>query len=194
MEIGSQIKKLRNALGLSQEELAEKIYVTRQTISNWENEKSYPDIHSLLALSSIFEISLDQLIKGDIEIMKQEISKEEAGRFDRMGRLFAVLFFASIILFVPLVVFLKIPGIIRWVVFYMVTLVVAFRVEKLKKSNDIHTYKEVVAFSEGKTLDEIQKQREIGKRPYQTALKLLVGGCVGAAIAAIAIVVLSRIK
>ena len=194
MEIGSQIKKLRNALGLSQEELAEKIYVTRQTISNWENEKSYPDIHSLLALSSIFEISLDQLIKGDIEIMKQEISKEEVRRFDRMGRLFAVLFFASIILFVPLVVFLKIPGILIWAIFYMVTLVVAFRVEKLKKSNDIHTYKEIVAFSEGKTLDEIQKQREIGKRPYQTALKLLAGGCIGAVIAAIAIIALSAIK
>ena len=194
MEIGSQIKKLRNALGLSQEELAEKIYVTRQTISNWENEKSYPDIHSLLALSSIFEISLDQLIKGDIEIMKQEISKEEVRRFNRMGKLFAVLFFASIIIFVPLVVFLKIPGIIIWAIFYMVTLVVAFRVEKLKKSNDIHTYKEVVAFSEGKTLDEIQKQREIGKRPYQTALKLLVGGCIGAVIAAIAIIALSAIK
>ena len=194
MEIGSQIKKLRNAQGLSQEELAEKIYVTRQTISNWENEKSYPDIHSLLALSSIFEISLDQLIKGDIEIMKQEISKEEVRRFNRMGRLFAVLFFASIIIFVPLVVFLKIPGITIWAIFYMVTLVVAFRVEKLKKSNDIHTYKEIVAFSEGKTLDEIQKQREIGKRPYQTALKLLVGGCIGAIIAAIAIIALSAIK
>lgn len=194
MEIGSQIKKLRNALGLSQEELAEKIYVTRQTISNWENEKSYPDIHSLLALSSIFEISLDQLIKGDIEIMKQEISKEEVRRFNRMGKLFAMLFFASIIIFVPLVVFLKIPGIIIWAIFYMVTLVVAFRVEKLKKSNDIHTYKEVVAFSEGKTLDEIQKQREIGKRPYQTALKLLAGGCIGAVIAAIAIIALSAIK
>ena len=76
----------------------------------------------------------------------------------------------------------------------MVTLVVAFRVEKLKKSNDIHTYKEIVAFSEGKTLDEIQKQREIGKRPYQTALKLLVGGCIGAVIAAIAIIALSAIK
>ena len=194
MEIGSQIKKLRNAQGLSQEELAEKIYVTRQTISNWENEKSYPDIHSLLALSSIFEISLDQLIKGDIEIMKQEISKEEVRRFNRMGRLFAVLFFASIIIFVPLVVFLKIPGIIIWAIFYMVTLVVAFRVEKLKKSNNIHTYKEIVAFSEGKTLDEIQKQREIGKRPYQTALKLLAGGCIGAVIAAIAIIALSAIK
>ena len=194
MEIGSQIKKLRNAQGLSQEELAEKIYVTRQTISNWENEKSYPDIHSLLALSSIFEISLDQLIKGDIEIMKQEISKEEVRRFNRMGRLFAVLFFASIIIFVPLVVFLKIPGMIIWAIIYMVTLVVAFRVEKLKKSNNIHTYKEIVAFSEGKTLDEIQKQREIGKRPYQTALKFLVGGSIGAVIAAIAIIALSAIK
>lgn len=45
-------------MNLSQEELAEKIYVTRQTISNWENDKSYPDIHSLLLLSSTFHISL----------------------------------------------------------------------------------------------------------------------------------------
>mgnify|MGYP005527732507 CR=1 FL=1 len=63
-------------MNLSQEELAEKIYVTRQTISNWENDKSYPDIHSLLLLSSTFHISLDQLIKGDITTMKEEISKE----------------------------------------------------------------------------------------------------------------------
>lgn len=44
MELSSQIKKHRILLELSQEELAEKIYVTRQTVSNWENEKSYPDI------------------------------------------------------------------------------------------------------------------------------------------------------
>ena len=46
MELSIQIKKYRTELHLSQEELAEKVYVTRQTISNWENEKSYPDIHS----------------------------------------------------------------------------------------------------------------------------------------------------
>ena len=50
MELSIQIKKYRTELHLSQEELAEKVYVTRQTISNWENEKSYPDIHSLLLL------------------------------------------------------------------------------------------------------------------------------------------------
>ena len=194
MEIGSQIKKLRRALGLSQEELAEKIYVTRQTISNWENEKSYPDIHSLLALSSIFEISLDQLVKGDIEIMKQEIDKEKVEKFNRLAKLFAVLFIASIAAFVPLVVFLRIYGVIIWIILYLITLIMSVRVEKLKKSNDIQTYKEILDFSEGKTLDEIQKQREIGKRPYQTALKFLVGGCVGAIIAAIAIMALSLIK
>ncbi len=187
MEIGSQIKKLRSALGLSQEELAEKIYVTRQTISNWENEKSYPDIHSLLALSSLFEISLDQLIKGDIEIMKQEINTEEVEKFNQLGKRFSVLFLASIAVFVPLVVFLKIYGVVIWAILYLITLITAVRVEKLKKSNDIQTYKEIVAFNEGKTLDNIQKQREIGKRPYQTVLKFLAGGCAGAIIAAIAV-------
>ncbi len=52
MELNAQIKKYRMKQNLSQEELAEKVYVTRQTISNWENAKSYPDIHSLLLLSS----------------------------------------------------------------------------------------------------------------------------------------------
>ena len=51
-------------MDLSQEALAEKVYVTRQTISNWENGKSYPDIHSLLLLSSVFHVTIDQLIKG----------------------------------------------------------------------------------------------------------------------------------
>lgn len=54
MEIGTQIKKYRLASELSQEELAEKIYVTRQTISNWENGRNYPDVKSLLLLSSLF--------------------------------------------------------------------------------------------------------------------------------------------
>ena len=76
MELSIQIKKYRTELHLSQEELAEKVYVTRQTISNWENEKSYPDIHSLLLLSSLFNVSLDQLIKGDIEKMKEIIAEQ----------------------------------------------------------------------------------------------------------------------
>lgn len=75
MELNAQIKKYQTELNLSQEELAEKVYVTRQTISNWENGKSSPDIHSLLFLSSLFNVSLDQLIKGDIETMKEIINE-----------------------------------------------------------------------------------------------------------------------
>lgn len=73
MEIGKQIKKYRNEIEISQDELAEKIFVSRQTISNWENNKSYPDLRSLLLLSSLFGVSLDKLIKGDLEEMKEKL-------------------------------------------------------------------------------------------------------------------------
>ncbi len=194
MEIGTQIRKYRSAQELSQEELAERVYVTRQTISNWENGKSYPDLHSLLLLSSLFDVSLDQLVKGDIEIMKQEINKEEVAKFNRLSGVFAVLFAACIVAFIPLVVFLKLYGAAIWAAWYLVVLGFAFRIEKLKKSNDIHTYQEIVAFSQGKRLDEIQQQREIGKRPYQTALKFVAGAAVGIVIAAIAVAVLELLK
>ena len=75
MELGSQIKKYRNKLSLSQDALAEKIYVSRQTISNWENEKSYPDLQMLIDISNQFEISLDTLIKEDSKMVKT-IDKE----------------------------------------------------------------------------------------------------------------------
>ena len=75
MELGKQIKKHRQEVQLSQEELAERVYVSRQTISNWENDKSYPDVNSLVLLSETFQISLDNLIKGDIEVMKDVIQK-----------------------------------------------------------------------------------------------------------------------
>ena len=83
MELNEQIKKYRTEMNISQEELAEKIYVTRQSISNWENGKTYPDIHSLLLLSSLFGISLDQLVKGDIEIMKKEIKEADKERAEK---------------------------------------------------------------------------------------------------------------
>lgn len=60
MDLSHQIKKYHKQLAFSQEELAEKLYVSRQTISNWENERSYPDIHNLLLLSVLFDVSLDE--------------------------------------------------------------------------------------------------------------------------------------
>ena len=65
MEIGKKLKNARIEAGLTQEKAAEKIDVSRQTISNWENEKSYPDNISVIALSDLYSVSLDELLKGD---------------------------------------------------------------------------------------------------------------------------------
>lgn len=65
MEIGKKLKNARIEAGLTQEKAAEKIDVSRQTISNWENEKSYPDIISVIAVSDLYSVSLDELLKGD---------------------------------------------------------------------------------------------------------------------------------
>ena len=65
MEIGKKLKNARIEAGLTQEKAAEKIDVSRQTISNWENEKSYPDSISVIALSDLYSVSLDELLKGD---------------------------------------------------------------------------------------------------------------------------------
>lgn len=65
MEIGSKIKKSRIDAKLTQEQAAEALGISRQTISNWENEKSYPDIVSVLKMSDLYGVSLDYLLKGD---------------------------------------------------------------------------------------------------------------------------------
>lgn len=182
MEIGKQIKGYRTDMGLSQEELAEQIFVSRQTISNWENDKNYPDVKSLVLLSSLFHISLDILIKGDLEEMKEKVKSEDIKVFNREGNIFTILLIVLMVSPVPLV---KLGGLIGfgcWAVLAVVTFYFAFRVEKLKKSFDIQTYKEILAFSEGRNLNETEKNREYGKRPYQ---KLLMA--IGAAILTLAV-------
>lgn len=70
MEIGQKLKDARVHSRLTQEVVAEIINVSRQTISNWENEKSYPDIISVIELSNLYCISLDDLLKGDSKMIE----------------------------------------------------------------------------------------------------------------------------
>lgn len=178
MELGKQIRKYRTELRISQEQLADRIYVSRQTISNWENEKSYPDVNSLVLLSEVFHTSIDNLIKGDIEIMKARIDEQEIRKFNHYGRILSLHFAVMILSAVPLFFWLEQLAFIPFGILFAVTMYWALKVEKLKKDNDIQTYKEIVAFTEGKRLDEIQKQREIGKRPYQNILKGIIAAVV----------------
>lgn len=70
MEIGKKLKEARINSGLTQEQVAEDIKVTRQTISNWENERSYPDIMNVIDLSNLYSLSLDDLLKGDDKMIE----------------------------------------------------------------------------------------------------------------------------
>ena len=194
MNIGNEIKKHRAQMNISQEELAERVFVTRQTVSNWETEKSYPDIHSVLLLSQVFGTTVDTLLKEDIPQMKSEINQNEIRRFNKYSSIYTILFILVILLTAPLIVLLKIPGIIIALALWAVTLVFAFKVEKIKKENNISTYKEIVAFSEGKTLDEITTQREIGKRPYQRLVAVLIGAGIGAVIAGVGILIYEMVN
>ncbi|MCI8408767.1 MAG: helix-turn-helix transcriptional regulator [Lachnospiraceae bacterium] len=192
MELANQIKKYRAIMNLSQEELAQKIYVTRQTISNWENNKSYPDIHSLLLLSSVFNISLDQLIKGDVKIMQKEINKEELRKFNYNGVIFTLLLAVLVVSGVPVIVFLGYYGWIIFGILSVVTMYFAIKIERYKKDNNIQTYKEIMAFMEGKPLDEIEKAKEYGKRPYQKILSALISAMIGFLVAVISVWILKR--
>ena len=186
MELGKQIRMYRQEAQLSQEELADRVYVSRQTISNWENDKSYPDVNSLVLLSEVFHISIDKLIKGDIDVMKEAIKKEEVEKMKQYGTIYTILLIATVVAAVPLFMWIGTWAFIPWGIIFASAMYFAFKIERLKKDNDIQTYKEIVAFSEGKRLDDIQKQREIGKRPYQKIL-LVIGSAMIAFVACILI-------
>ena len=190
MEIGTQIKKYRQDLGLSQEALAEEVFVTRQTISNWENGKKYPDINSLVLLSNLFDISLDILVKGDLKTMEEQIKEEDIKKWNRGSLIFFVLLAATAVLAVPLFLYGHGIGVVLWILLVGVTVYDAVRIEKQKKIHNIQTYREIVAFTQGKRLDEIEKIRESAKRPYQTVLYAIVAGCCAAAVCLMMLLIL----
>lgn len=101
LEIGKSLKEKRTELNLTQEEVAKEIMVSRQTISNWENGKSYPDIENLVLLSQLYNISLDGLLKNNIEETKklQESMEDEVRRSTTFSNLiiFSVLAMAVLI-------------------------------------------------------------------------------------------------
>ena len=148
MDVGKQIKKFRQDLKLSQEELASKIFVTRQTISNWENGKNYPDVNSLVMLSQLFNTSLDILVKGDVIEMEKQVEQDDVRRFKRDTVIFTVLIILTVVSAVPLFLYLELSGIVLWLL--IAGDILCNATEQTKKNNDIQTYREILAFMEDK--------------------------------------------
>lgn len=71
MKLGQTIISIRKERKMTQEEFARIFHVTRQTVSNWENEKSYPDLETLVRISEEFQISLDAMLKEDVQMVKK---------------------------------------------------------------------------------------------------------------------------
>ena len=193
MDVGIRIKKYREKQNISQDELAEKIFVSRQTISNWENSKSYPDIKSLLLLSDIFKVSLDDFMKGDIEKIENLVNTQKIREFNIIGYIYLAELLILAITAYPLFKLEGNIGVIIWILFFLVTFFTAGIAEKIKKNNNIQTYKEILAFINSKQLNYEERQQELGKRMYQKILFAILAGVIALIINLIIIFIINKI-
>lgn len=186
MELGVRIKQHRTARGLSQEDLAGKIYVSRQTVSNWETDKTYPDVESLLLLSVLFDVTVDELIKGDVEAMKEAISND----YKKMSVLATGGLVIAIVGAVAAVGGIGwwdwgiVPSVIIGLLVWGIGMAMLVRVEHMKKEHDLVTYRELVAYSKGEPIDRDnpKSQRARRHRILKGVALTLVAAAVGAVI------------
>ncbi len=105
MTFGEKLKQLRKDNNLTQEDLAEKLYVTRTAISKWETGKGFPAIDSLKSISVLFQVSIDDLVsEGDVETKRTLDQKKNRAMY-----LAAIVFLVLATLFTLLAYFLKQP-------------------------------------------------------------------------------------
>ena len=181
MELGIRIKELRNVQGINQDELANKLFVSRQTVSNWENGKSYPDIQSVLLLSEIFDVSVDNLLKGDIEKMEKIVTEDTQQDINKMTVYARVMVFFYGIMLVSAPILVHLIGLwflIPYVIEAALGIYFAYKVEGIKKKHDVQTYKEIIRFSKGERLTHTEKIEEKVKRPYQKVLSAIISGLI----------------
>ena len=204
MQIGRQIKQHRARLGLSQEELAASIFVSRQTVSNWETDKTYPDIQSLLLLSERFDVSVDDLMREDVAAM-QEIIENDWKKMSRLCALGWGLTLAGVAAFALLAGEGAVSGIVPGVregtllggVLFLGGWAAGFvglhLVERYTKKNDLVTYRDLVAYSKG---EAPVRDASAFDRRHPTASKLLMAAAaavIGFALALLAMAALNAL-
>lgn len=159
MEISSRIKHHRTTCGLSQEELAEKIYVTRNTISNWETGRTYPDVQSLLLLSALFSVSIDDLVQGDVEMLN-ETARADTKKLNFWAGICIAFGVLSILSLVGMPLAIGMPwALIPICAFVLIAYIAAFRAQRIMKDIDVVTTSEMVAFLEGKPINRDEEKR-----------------------------------
>lgn len=149
MEIGKQIQYYRKRDGLTQEDLAEKIYVSRNSVSNWERGRNYPDIEILLRMSILFDVTIDHLVKGDIEEMKKEI---HLVRFNQWSTVMLISFGVLALLIIPIFRYFDMYGFLILMLFALISLYAGYRTEIYKKriikKHNLKTYEQILNYVE----------------------------------------------
>jgi DNA-binding XRE family transcriptional regulator len=182
VEIARQIREHRTRLGLSQEDLAERIYVSRQTISNWETDRTYPDVHSLLLLSTLFAVTIDELVKGDVVVMKKTVDEK---RMRAWTWVMTVCIVVGILSITPAMSYWGNWGIAFPLAILIIGCAASFVVERIKKRNNVQTYSEILSFMEDVPRDEERITRE---RQHLVATRVLLA--LGSAVIAAGITVI----
>lgn len=183
MEVGRRIREERERLGISQEGLAREVFVSRQTVSNWETGKTYPDVQSLLLLSNLFDVSVDSLVKGDVEIMEKQMENYELARYKIRASMTVTL--GLIAVGAVMLALLAKRGESLTSPFGLIALFllvagvgVSLIAERIEKRYDIETVEEVRAFLDGKEPEQIERERRIPKA-LRAILQMVAGAAVG---------------
>lgn len=158
MLVGEKIKSYRIQFGFSQEDLAEKLDTSRQTISSWENGKTYPSVMTIVSLSEIFQVSVEALIKEDVQSMKEmmENKSEKIKRNkdrDILNRMVAARFLAA---FVGALTAFPVYKYYGWTyaiipaTLLIMSLVTTIPIEHYRRKYNLKKYQDIVAFFDEK--------------------------------------------
>lgn len=96
MKFSEKIKQIRNNEKLTQEEFAEKVYVSRNAVAKWETNRGYPDIQNLITISGVFNISLDELVKEDSKVKNKIIAESSSKKWHFL----VILYLIAIIVYI----------------------------------------------------------------------------------------------
>ena len=205
MELGARIKEHRKRCGLSQEDLAIRVFVARQTVSNWETDKTYPDVQSLLLLAELFHTSIDELVKGDLAFIEKTIDRDVQS-MRRLNRQIIVLLLAAVAVFVALAVALPQPsgfrrcsvgelaGITACIPLFIWACSCAGSIEAIKREHNLVTYREIAAYMNGDDC-AVHSAGFSRKHPLGAiALKMCMGAGVGCVLAAVVAALLGALR
>lgn len=143
MNLPSKLKELRKNHKMTQEEVSEKIHVSRQTLSNWETGKHYPDLQSLLYLCELYNITLYELLNEDIELIQKKVTKRKIFTIAGLFLFSIMMFFLSIIIIIKFNAFMAL--IISSIAIVLIT-ITSMAMERIKKENRVNIFSKILRF------------------------------------------------